>query len=210
MAFTRMEFNPDKGLLNVDKYPSTPASEEEARGQIQGLMDQLKTSVNNLMAALENADTEVSGAAHIGSEPIAGLEYQGASPMTVRQQIIALNEKIVDAITHGLSVSQIIGTKGVEAGMLDDRAVIAGNIDVDAVTESNIVSGAVTQSKLGLIQTIGLDSGDTLTYDRYNNKLKLLVNGCAEVQLCPVFYGTAATPTAGTYPAGTLYIQYVE
>jgi hypothetical protein len=205
-----MAFTPEDGLRNTEKYPATPASEDEAREQFQGLLDQLKAAVNNLMAALENADTEVSGAGNIGSAPIANLEYMGTSPATVREQIIALNAKIIDAITNGLSVSQIIGDKGIKPNMLDDNAVTAGKIAVNAVTADNIAAASVGDTKLGMIRTIKLDTGDTLVYDTTNNKLKLKVSGCTEVQLCPVFFSTSATPTAGTYPAGTIYFQFVE
>lgn len=209
MAFTRMAFNPSDGLKNAERYPATPSSEDEARGQIQGLLDQLKTATNNLMAALENADTEVSGAAKIGSEPVANLEYQGASPATVRGQIIALNEKITNAITNGLSISQIIGDGDITGNMLAEDAVTAGKIADSAVVLGNIAPHAVSQENLDTIQEITLDSGTTLLYDITNRKLKLKVSGCMEAQLCPVIFGEPATPPAGTYPAGTVYIQYV-
>ncbi len=209
MGFTRMKFTPEKGLRNSTVYPAKPQTEEEAREQVQGLLDQLMKAVNGLMGALENADTEVSGAAKIGSEPVTNLEYGGAAPTTIRGQIIALNEKIINAITNGLSVSQILGNGDIKAGMVDAKAVTIGCIDDNAVTENCIADRAVSATKLGTIGTITLDEAGMIFYDTTNNKLKLKVAGCREVQLCPVVYGPEATPPTDQYPAGTVYIQYV-
>ena len=160
MAFTRMAFTPSTGLKNVDVFPATPVSEDAAREQFQRLLDQLKTAVNGLMAALENADTEVSGAAKMGSEPIANLEYGGVSPATIRGQVVALNEKIINAITNGLSISDALESNCIEDHMIQDGAVKAGKIYDDAVTESCIAPGAVLQENLGTIASITLDEND--------------------------------------------------
>ncbi len=247
MAFTQMEFDPADGLANETSYPATPESEAEARAQIQTPLNQLREALNGLMAELENAVTESSGAENIGSAAIAGV-----SGLTLYDQLADLKTQI-DAVVSGgltdniiennhlsddcvtgaeiandsidsehyaagsidlehLAADSVDGTK-IADDSIDSEHYVDGSIDAEhlatgAVTETKIGTGAVTTTKLGTIQTITLDTDDTLTYDTANNRLVLNVSGCAPVQLCPVIFGTSASPPAGTYPKGTIYLTY--
>jgi len=210
MSFTRMKFEPkEEGLRSVDAYPALPKSEDEARGQFQGLLDQLRNAINGLMAALENTDEGASGAGNIGVAPITGV-----TGTTVYTMISNLKAQI-DTVSAGSLTDNIVETRHIKdanitLGKMAENSVGASQIVKDAVTTDKILNKAVSAAKLDTIQTITLDSGDTLDYDTVNNKLKLTVSGCTPVQLAPVVFGKDATPTAATYPPGTIYIQYVE
>lgn len=205
--FTDMEFDPADGLANKTSYPSTPASEEAARAQIQEPLDQLKDGLNGLMDELENSDTAASGAASIGSEIISGV-----AGTTVRAQIADVKAQIDEVSAGGLTDNIIennhlsddcVTGAEIEEGAIDSEHYADGSID-----EAHVATGAITETKLGTIQSITLDTGDTLIYDTVNNKVKLIVSDCEAVELCPIVFGASATPPEGTYPAGTLYVCY--
>lgn len=84
--------------------------------------------------------------------------------------------------------------------------------DVSTTTISNLVATSNAIANVPAhshdIEEITLDSGDSLEYDKANNVLRILVDGCEAVQLAPVIYGTTDSPPAGTYPKGTIYIKH--
>lgn len=264
MAFSRMAYTPATGLKDTTTFPTTPASEDAARKQIQDMFDQVTTNVNALIDALEDDTSGSSGAENTGSKAIPGVEVsEGISAVTVYDQIVAV-KAIADSASAGLltagSISnsnmfgadvvtqtaiaddavgadQLAANSVVTASIVDDavtqdkiaddavgadqladNAVATANIQNLSVTEGKIGAGAVTQTKigdaavgtaqLGTVQTITLDTGDTITYNTTNNQLELNVSGCTKVYLCPMIYGTDATPPAGTYPKGTVYFQH--
>ncbi len=269
MGFTEMQFNPADGLRN-ECYDTTPISEDAAREQIQGRLDELKDHINNyIKTELESIVPNQSGAEKIGSAAIDGITYIDdelieQSAVTVHMQIKKLKEQLTQAVTEGFGEGDItnsmiangaidntklaqnavetehikdaqitssklaaesvaydkIQTGAVRTSHLEDNSVIgskildgavgAGKISANAVAASQIAEGAVTQLKLGTIQSITLDSGDTVTYDAANNILKLNVSGCTSVQLAPIVFGTSASAPSGTYPKGTLYLTHEE
>lgn len=215
MALNRMKYTPSDGLKNSETFQATPASEEDAREQFQRLLDQIKEQVNALMAALENKSDEVSGAHQIGSGNVGQLVYNGAAARTIWTQLAALNQRIDDAISGGLSIGEIIKAGDIESSMLDTEAVTEDKLALDSVTETRIKDAAVTTNKLGIVSKLvlknrseqGPDKVDTLNYE--GTTLTLKVVGCEDVVLAPVVFGKASTPS-GNYPAGTIYIQYVD
>ena len=217
MGFSRILYTPGDGLKNKEAFKTTPVSEDAAREQFQRLFDQVKVQVNALMAALESVgnQNQPSGARQIGSAPIGLLSYEGAAAETVWTQLAAMNEKVNEAISGGLSISEIIGDGDVVSSMLDDGAVTADKLADGSVSGSKLQAMAVDADKLGEVgqltlkrrTELGPDAADMLTYE--NGALTLRIEGCAPVQLAPVVFGTAAAPPSGTYPAGTVYVQYV-
>lgn len=267
MGFKEMEFDPKDGLRNPG-YHTTPSSEDAAREQIQGRLDELRDHINNqLYSELESIVPEESGADKIGSAAINGITYFDENQVehnavTVYKQIESLKKQLNQAVTEGFGNGDItrsmiadsaiddaklakntvetdhikdyqvdnsklagnsishekiqedavrenhIQQNAVTSSKIVNGAVVAGKIGLNAVTEAEIANGEVTQSKLGTIQSITLDSGDTVTYDAPNNLLKLNVNGCTSVQLAPIVFGTSMSPPAGTFPKGTLYLTY--
>jgi hypothetical protein len=138
MGFSRMSFAPAEGLRSTGTYPATPASEDEARGQIQGRLDEVRDYINDtLLGEMQNAETGASGAERIGSAAIQNVE--GA---TVRAQIADLKEQI-DSISAG-SVAD--GT--ITEAKLADEAVTEDKLAAGAVTALKIADGAVTAAKL--------------------------------------------------------------
>lgn len=65
----KFQFNPTDGLLNVSTYPTNPSTEQEARGQIQDPLNQLKDFINNniINGLAEQLDTA-------GFKKIPGLD----------------------------------------------------------------------------------------------------------------------------------------
>ena len=59
------------------------------------------------------------------------------------------------------------------------------------------------------ILSFRLGGDGTIFWDAVNKVAILQLTGCQPVQLAPVVLGTSANPPAGTYPKGTLYIQYI-
>ena len=211
MGFTRMGFTPTTGLKNADVFPATPVSEDAAREQFQRLLDQLKAAVNGLMAALEN----VTASAKIGSGPVSYLAEGGT---TIWSQLEALSVKLNTAATEGLDLSAAVGPNGIVENMIHADAVTTPKILDGAVTTDKLLDGAVTPAKLGEMTSIplkdrtdvGTEAQDELVYDGDAHTLTLSVAEITPAQICPVVYGTSPTPSPGTYPAGTIYIQYVE
>lgn len=129
-----------------------------------------------------------------------------------------------DSVTHTkIKDSQVIESKladnavttqkimngNVTASKIADGAITGTKIAGGAVTEEKLGGYAVTTGKLGIINSITMASGDTISYDNSTDILKLNVSGCMSVQLAPIVFGTGVTPPSGVYPKGTLYIQYL-
>lgn len=120
----------------------------------------------------------------------------------------AINELVTSLGTLSSTVAGLstptIGTANITNGAVTEAKIAAG-----AVTNAKIADYSVGSSKLGALSVIPLDTGDYLIYSTPTNEISLLVSGCTSaVPLAPVLFGTSATPPAGTYPRGTLYIQY--
>ncbi len=215
MGFSRMRYTPEDGLKNKTTFITTPESEDAAREQFQRLFDQVKVQMNALMDALESRDAQTSGAQSIGSGTIGQLAYDGEAARTVWTQLAALNEKVNEAISGGLSISEIIGDGDVVSSMLGEGAVTEGKLADGSVSGTKLQANAVDAAKLGEVgqltlkrrTELGPDAADKLAHE--NGALMLRIEGCAPVQLAPVMFGTAAAPPSGTYPAGTIYVQYV-
>ena len=310
MAFTRMAFNPEEGLRKVETYPSTPASEGEARDQVQGRLDEVRDYINRIfLPSLECAQSSLgSGSEKIGSKAIDGLDIEGTSVVTVWDQLSLLktqlkqvvsqgvedggvtsNKLAADAVTEAKIENGAVTTFKIAADSIGTSQIIDGSITASkiadvvlsgacltnasvteeklapsAVTELKIGAGAITETKLSnsavtspkiadnaittikimdnsmvaskiadgsitmekiadgnvtaakiaplstvMIASSGhINFASTADYIYYNsNRLMLHVNGCCDVQLTPILYGTSTSPTSGNYPAGTLYIQ---
>ncbi len=123
MAFSRMAFSPEDGLNNKEHYNTTPASEEEARAQVQNVSDQLKTYINaTLLIEMENHAAGESGAEKIGS---AVIPYVAGE--TVHTQIADVKRQIDD----------------VAAGSLADGMVVTAKLADGAVTKTKMAGHAL-------------------------------------------------------------------
>ncbi len=214
MSFNRMKYTPEDGLKNMIAFPMVPVNEDAAREQFQRLFDQVTMQVNTLMAALENAQVEYSAARSIGCEPVSMLEGGGE---TIFSQLEALSVKLQQAIQGEMSIGEIIHDNDIKTNMLEAGAITSDKLANGAVTGDKLSAGAISGEKLGVMKSItldlrpdvGADKKDSLDYDAANRKLKLSIAGMTSAQLAPVVYGTSAT-ISGSYPAGTIYVQYVE
>ena len=123
MVFSRMAFSPEDGLNNKEQYNTTPASEEEARAQVQSVSDQLKTYINTtLLTEMENHAVGESGAEKIGSAAIAYVAGE-----TVHTQIADVKRQIDD----------------VAVGSLADGIVVTAKLADGAVTKSKMAGHAL-------------------------------------------------------------------
>lgn len=118
-----------------------------------------------------------------------------------------------DCVTGAKIADDTIDSEHYVAGSIDAEhlatgSVTEGKVGAKAITSTKIGDDAVGTDQLGTIQEITLDTGDTIEYDTTNNQIQFKQSGCETVYLCPVIYGTDASPPAGTYPKGTIYIQY--
>jgi hypothetical protein len=102
-----------------------------------------------------------------------------------------------------------IASGSISATQLSNSAVTESKIDTGAVTTNKLADSSVTQAKLGAISTVKLGNGVTLSYtSTYPSQLVLRIPGLRPVQLCPVVFGTSATPPSDNFPIGTIYVQY--
>ncbi len=122
MAFSRMTFYPEEGLRNKNIYVTTPASETDARDQIQNVSDQLKNYLNEkLLTELENTADGRSGAEIIGSAKIANVAGE-----TIHSQITDIKSQIDD----------------VSIGSLTDGVVVTSKLANNSVTKEKLDAGA--------------------------------------------------------------------
>jgi hypothetical protein len=141
-----------------------------------------QTQINAILTALASVAADDSGAKAIG--------YEGSAP----------DATVAAAIDTIFSAGS--GT------IPPDNTITQAKMTDNSIGTAELIAGEVTEIKLGTIQTITLDTGDTLTYDTANNVLKLNVDGATSVQLAMIVFGTGASPPAGTFPQGTVYMQH--
>lgn len=210
MGFTTKGYK--YGLNDRGMFPTVPDSEDDARKQFQNMFDQILNLLNDLITALNSADSGNSGAANIGSTMI-----EGVTGTTVREQLESIQANVIKASTAGILENSItdekLADKTITGDKIADNTINGQHITGNSIETGHVKNAAITQDKLSTIQTITLAAGDTLVYDNTNGMLRLKVAECLAtnpngVQLAPVVYGTSATPPSGNYPAGTIYIQY--
>ena len=136
----------------------------------------------------------------IGS--LAALTTTNKSSVQAAINEVVASLESLSATVAGLS-TPTIGTSNIA-----DKAVTRAKIADKAVSTGQLADYSIVPIKLGNLDVIPLDSGDFLAYDKSINQLRLIISGCVPVPLVPVVYGTSATPPAGTYPKGTIYIQH--
>jgi len=171
MAFVRMTYTPATGLKDTTAFPTTPASEDAARKQIQDMLDQVTVKVNALMTALEDDTSGSSGAENVGSKAIAGVEVSaGVSAVTVHDQIVAV-KAIADSASAGVLTagsisdsnmfgSAVVPLSAMAANSVDSDQYVDGSIDhahlaTDAVDGTNIADDSVDSEHIvaGAIDT---------------------------------------------------------
>ena len=145
-----MQFNPERGYSDSNGYPTSPASEDEARRLMQQPLEQLKEHINGtLIAYLQSKSGDMSGADCIGS---AALTTDSGE--TVRQQLDFLSRKIdnigvsASGITPGCVEHQYLHEDSVGKNNMMDNAVGTTEIEDNAVSTSKLQDGAVTAAKL--------------------------------------------------------------
>lgn len=137
--FTQMNFVPPTGLNDTTAYPTKPSSEANIRAAIQGISDQLKNYIDNvLLAELMASDTSGSS----GSDKVGSAAITGVDGLNIRAQIQSLKTQLTSANAANL-------TNGVVQTIhLADNAVTAPKIATGAVTVDKILNGSINSDKL--------------------------------------------------------------
>lgn len=133
-SFTRMEFTPPTGLNDKDAFVTTPATEDAARAQIQGILDQLKEYINNFI--LEELENAVEGSS--GSEKIGSAEIDGIIGTTVRAQLQDLKSKLKDATSGNLIDGAIDRTALFVDSIITGLKIAENSIDSDHYIDKSI------------------------------------------------------------------------
>jgi hypothetical protein len=115
-----------------------------------------------------------------------------------------VNGQVADADQVNGEFNQLIN----KANSLDDdvtvlkNSLLNGGITTDkianyAITNEKLAGGSITESKIanGAITTICMADG-------------AVTNAKLGSDVPRILFGTSSTPPSGTYPAGTLYVQY--
>lgn len=131
MGFLKMGFIPKDGLKDKEYYRTTPASEDEARAQIQDVSDQLKNYINNtLLAELEETQIGQSGSEKIGSAAIAYVAGE-----TVHAQIADVKRQIDDISIGSLADGTVKSEKlanGAVSKLKMDRSALSWTLAADS------------------------------------------------------------------------------
>ena len=138
MALTPMQFNPVTGLLDTTAYVAGPATETDARTQVQGRLNELRDYLNStLLAAIADVTDGASGADNTG---MTAITETGAAA-TVQSIMEALITRL-KAVTNSASGADLLGmTVITETG---------ANATVQSVIEALITRiKAVTDSASG-------------------------------------------------------------
>ena len=147
MGFTEMRFDPADGLRN-ESFDTTPVSEDAAREQIQGRLDEIKDYINNYLSSeLESIVPDQSGAERVGSAAIDGITYIDNdlvehSAVTVHMQIKRLKEQLTQAVTEGF------GEGDITTNMIADGAIDNTKLAQNAVETSSIKNAQISNDKL--------------------------------------------------------------
>lgn len=173
MGFTKMKYTPEKGLKDVDAFPSTPVSEDAAREQFQRMFDQVRDHINALVEALENVTTGTSGAESIGSAPVSGLaDADGVNDVTVRAQIVRLKQQLDESVAslQQAIVQAAIGEVDV-LSQIKEGDITGDKIAPGQIGTAHIADGAVTPEKLDgqALESLRVPDG-SLTGDKLKDK----------------------------------------
>jgi hypothetical protein len=147
MGFTRAAFTPTDGIKNTTTYPTTPASETEARKQVQDNLDQMRDAINALEIELE----DTGGAGKIGctgtygdiQEFITAVEAAGSG-----------STPGAGVITNAMMATDVkIGSLALLTTTDKDSLVEAINELVTTIASAGVPSGLIAQWH-GLISAI--------------------------------------------------------
>ncbi len=115
-------FDPPEGLENRLYSPTYPASEDAIRGQIQGVSNQLKDKLNELLGNLAKESADDCGADYVGASPLPGI-----SSLRVGGQLRELSALIQTLVT----------------GAIPDGTVTTAKLADGAVTREKIAGGSI-------------------------------------------------------------------
>lgn len=151
LKFTQMQFTPQTGLNDKVVYPATPKNEGEARSAIQGISDQIRDYINEtLLKELQNADTGKSGAEMIGSSAIQDLRNGDIYPITVRDQLELMADKLKQALTGSINITNIIENGDITGLMIANDTITTDKIADGAITATKIAGGVIDGENLSV------------------------------------------------------------
>lgn len=157
MTITAFAFVPPNGIRDASYAPTDPPNEAALRQAIQGIPDQLKDYINNvLLTSLASTTTSSSGAREIGSETLPGIVGN-----TVYAQLLALLNYINSISIGNVPINSITNDKlgtDVKVGSLASLTTTDKTSVVNAINETNTASNMLDKLKTVDGSGSGLDA----------------------------------------------------
>lgn len=158
MSFTRAVFTPTNGLRDSSTYITTPATEADARSQIQTGLDQMRDAINTFETELESVVDGSSGADKVGITPITGV---------AGSTIQAITEDLKAQIDTKSASSNVYTKTELDGGQLDTRyytetetnTIFSTKSEVAGIVLGQIPDGTLTTAKMATEQKKGVANG---------------------------------------------------
>lgn len=152
MPLNDFNFTIPEGLRNVTEYPSKPGSGTEAREQIQGRLDEVKTYLNNSVKVQVNAN-ETNLSTHLAEDMQQAHLAKNVGIEDVAENFSATDvegalSELFTSVSNGKDlIATAITDKGGSASGSDSFSDLAGEINDVASWDENLVAENIRAGK---------------------------------------------------------------
>lgn len=202
MGFSKFSFNPADGLRNVVQYPTVPASEAEAREQIQGRLDEIKNYLNNILTSEldvhTHTKTQITDFAHKLTHASGGADALtpadiGAAPSAHSHGLITSDGKA--GILSNMAL-YTISSGVIDAGTLPIAAGGTGGTTA-ATARANLEAAAASDLAAHLAETV-LKTNKTINVPGNYSTIQAALDSL-EYTWIPKYVTVTIQVAAGTY-----------